>query len=73
MWQYQEPYGVYSKVFLGAILTFAHQKFAPHTFRVTIVSWNTRAQRMAQRAGFHHEQTFTNPNETEFVILTGQA
>lgn len=63
----------YGAVFLAAILGFARQTFAPHTFRLTIVSWNDRAQRMAQSAGFRHEQTFMNPNDTEFVILTRQA
>ncbi|MGB0387075.1 MAG: GNAT family N-acetyltransferase [Ardenticatenaceae bacterium] len=59
--------------FMAAILDFARHHFAPHTFRVTIASWNNRALRLAQKAGFQPEATFISPSGTEFTILTRKA
>lgn len=58
--------------FMAAILGFGRRRFAPAAFRATIASWNERALRMAERAGFERGPTFVNssgPAGKEFTVL----
>ena len=55
--------------FLGAILEFGRRHFATRGFRATIASWNERALRMAERAGFERGPRFVSPAGVEFTVL----
>jgi ribosomal-protein-alanine N-acetyltransferase len=46
-------------------------KYAPKTFRVTIVAFNKRAIRTWEKIGFQHIQTFKRDSDgMEFIIMT---
>jgi RimJ/RimL family protein N-acetyltransferase len=58
---------------LLAILDFARREFAPPTFRATITTFNQRALRAAEKAGFHRAGSFmgtTSHGDREFALLT---
>lgn len=59
----------YGVAFLGAILEFGRRHFATRGFRATIASWNERALRMAERAGFQRGPCFVSPAGVEFTVL----
>lgn len=61
---------------IGAVLDFARAEFAPPGFRATIASFNGRALRAAEKAGFRRSASFagtTTHGEHEFVLLTREA
>jgi RimJ/RimL family protein N-acetyltransferase len=56
--------------FLHAIAEFAHQRYAPTAFRVTVAAFNSRALRLCRRAGFREVQRFNRERDgLRFVIL----
>ena len=56
--------------FVGAILDFGQETFAPAAFRVTIAAFNERAIRVWQLAGFERVETFRAPaGGLEFAVL----
>ncbi len=62
--------------FVEAGLAFARERYAPASFRLYVLSWNERAIRVYERAGFARVQTFTQRNlhgESEFVEMTRPA
>ena len=58
------------KDFTAAVLTFAEQRFAPETLRVTIAAFNKRAQQVCINAGFEQTNSFVNPAGRPFIIFT---
>lgn len=62
--------GVGSTV-ITAVLKFAHKRFQPYRYRVTIAAFNRRAQRVWERQGFQPVQTFVaEGRERPFIIFT---
>ena len=60
--------------FVLAVLDYARCAFAPRQFRVTIASFNQRAQRVWEKNGFTPIQTFTHQaSKREFIILIRDA
>lgn len=62
--------------FLLAGLDFARQTFAPPRFRLTVATFNRRAIRVYERAGFRPGRTFRREaggREYEFLQMTGAA
>jgi ribosomal-protein-alanine N-acetyltransferase len=62
--------------FVEAGLAFAREHYAPAAFRLYVLSWNERAMRVYERAGFARVRTFTRRNihgESEFVEMTRPA
>lgn len=58
---------------LESVLEFARGEFPARAFRTTIASFNQRAIRVCQKAGFVREQTFVvqrEGGEVEFVVMT---
>lgn len=59
-------------LFLGTILDFARQTFAPQLFRATIASFNGRSRRVFAKQGFEERARFmsghTQPHEFVIVI-----
>ena len=59
---------------IGAALEFAGRKFNPAGFRVTIASFNIRARRAWEKAGFTEAAEFARTNDgRDFVILVKSA
>jgi ribosomal-protein-alanine N-acetyltransferase len=59
-----------SHVYIQAVLAYARLKYAPHSYRVTIAAFNTRAQRAWTKAGFRPVQRFESTHSRQpFVIL----
>lgn len=60
-------------VFVEAGLAFAREQFAPRHFRLFVLSFNKRAMRVYQRAGFTRIREFVQPNpihgELQFVEM----
>ncbi len=55
---------------IGVVLKFAGRTFHPAGFRVTIASFNKRARRAWEKAGFVETQRFRRSGDgSEFVIL----
>ena len=48
--------------FVQACLDFARQEFVPECFRLYVYSWNERAIRVYERAGFQHVRVFLQRN-----------
>lgn len=48
--------------FVNAVLDFAQKKFAPKHFRLYVFSWNERAIRVYERAGFQRVRVFMQRN-----------
>jgi [ribosomal protein S18]-alanine N-acetyltransferase len=58
--------------FVNAGLAYAREQFAPSAFRLYVLSFNQRAMRVYERAGFHVEETLTVHNihgTLEFVEM----
>ena len=58
---------------LESVLEFARGEFPARAFRTTIASFNQRAIRVCQKAGFVQEETFGSQREAgevEFVVMT---
>lgn len=55
--------------FIGAILAFAAERFAPHRVRVLILDWNARSQAAARSAGFEEDGAIESTEGT-FVVMT---
>ena len=58
--------------FVGAILEFACAEFAPRRFRVLILDWNRRSQKVAAALGFQEDGVIRS-YEGDFVVLTRPA
>ena len=58
--------------FIGAILAFAAQRFAPRRFRVLILEWNGRSRAAARSVGFVEDGTIESIEGT-FVVMTRSA
>ena len=59
--------------FVTAILDFARQTFNPQAFRVTVATFNTRALRVYEKAGFEYVQVFGREKDgLEFAIMQCQ-
>jgi [ribosomal protein S18]-alanine N-acetyltransferase len=62
--------------FLRAGLEFARRRFSPEGFRLTVATFNERAIRVYERAGFRHVKVFmhyTNGAEHPFLLMTREA
>ncbi len=63
--------------FVNAGLDFAREQFAPRSFRLFVLSFNTRAMRVYERAGFARVREFAQPNpahgELRFVEMRREA
>ena len=62
--------------FLLAGLEFARIRFAPDVLRLSVATFNERAIRVYERAGFQHVKTFThhtNGGEHLFLLMTREA
>jgi RimJ/RimL family protein N-acetyltransferase len=62
--------------FVQACLDFALQEFKPATFRLVVATFNRRAIRVYERAGFRRVTTFTSKTskgDTEFLLMTRYA
>jgi RimJ/RimL family protein N-acetyltransferase len=58
--------------FLSAILKFAKREFSPQGFRVTVATFNPRAIRAYEKAGFQPVRTFirkTDSGQHEFLQM----
>jgi ribosomal-protein-alanine N-acetyltransferase len=61
-------------VYVSAVLDFARRTFAPAAFRVTVATFNQRALRVWEKAGFQRVQTFHRQRDNRaFVILSCEA
>jgi RimJ/RimL family protein N-acetyltransferase len=58
--------------FVEAILDFARGEFAPSRFRVLILDWNRRSQKVAAALGFREDEVIAS-SEGDFVVLTRPA
>jgi [ribosomal protein S18]-alanine N-acetyltransferase len=62
--------------FLLAGLEFARRRFEPDDFRLTVATFNERAIRVYERAGFRRVKVFihhTNGGEHPFLLMTREA
>lgn len=62
--------------FVTAGLDFARQRFAPRAFRLYVMSWNHRAIRVYERAGFRHAGIVTRNTVSgarEFIEMCREA
>jgi ribosomal-protein-alanine N-acetyltransferase len=62
--------------FLRAGLEFARRRFSPEGFRLTVATFNERAIRVYERAGFRRVKVFihhTNGVEHPFLLMTREA
>lgn len=62
--------------FVNAGLHFARERFAPRAFRLYVMSWNRRAMRVYERAGFQWVDTVIQhapSGEREFVEMRRDA
>jgi RimJ/RimL family protein N-acetyltransferase len=62
--------------FLESGLAFARQTFAPARFRLAVLSWNERAIRVYERAGFQLVRTFSghwSDATRSFLLYTREA
>jgi RimJ/RimL family protein N-acetyltransferase len=56
--------------YVAAVLTYAQKRFKPRSFRVTIASFNRRAQRVWEGNGFQQTQRFSHPDSgREFLVF----
>lgn len=58
--------------FVTAILDFAREQFTPEAFRLFVLTWNHRAIRVYERAGFLPQQVVTNEQGLEFLEMRGE-
>ncbi len=62
--------------FVNAGLAFAREQFAPEYFRLFVLTFNERAIRIYEQAGFQRVRVFTQPNihnEYEFLEMSRKA
>lgn len=63
--------------FVEAGLAFARENFAPRAFRLFVLTFNERATRVYERAGFARVRIFVQPNpvhrELEFIEMRREA
>nr|BBH90346.1 N-acetyltransferase [Thermosporothrix sp. COM3] len=62
--------------FVRACLEFARPMFTPERFCLYVLSWNKRALKIYERAGFHAARTFLQENkhgESEFIEMVRSA
>jgi ribosomal-protein-alanine N-acetyltransferase len=62
--------------FVEAGLDFAHETFAPASYRLSVATFNRRAIAVYERAGFRATRSFiqhTNGGDHEFVAMTRPA
>ena len=62
--------------FLNSILAFARTEFSPENFRATVATFNRRAVRLCENAGFTPGRVFTGTTkdgDIEFVQMTRKA
>ncbi len=62
--------------FVNAGLAFAREQFVPEHFRLFVLTFNERAIRVYEQAGFQRVQVFTQPNihnEYEFLEMSRKA
>ena len=55
--------------FIGAILSFATQRFSPGRFRLLILDWNARSRAAARSVGFEEGGAIRSVEGT-FVVMT---
>jgi RimJ/RimL family protein N-acetyltransferase len=55
--------------FIGAIVAFGEDRYAPPAFRASVAAFNQRSIRACGRAGFRELSRFHNTDGREFVIL----
>jgi [ribosomal protein S18]-alanine N-acetyltransferase len=60
------------RAFVRAILAFADREIAPARFRLLILDWNRRSQKVAAALGFREEGSVTS-DEGRFLVLTRSA
>ena len=61
--------------FVTAGLEFASAAFSPRQFRLAVLSWNQRAVRVYEKAGFHRVRSFishTFLGHREFVVMLSE-
>ncbi len=59
---------------IGEVLAFAGRKYRPARFRVTIASFNSRARKAWEKAGFAAEEEFSSEGDgRKFKILVKRA
>lgn len=58
--------------FVAAILDFASGEFGPRRFRLLVLDWNRRSQKVAAALGFQKDGV-VGSGEGEFVVLTRPA
>jgi len=62
--------------FVNAGLAFAREQFVPEHFRLFVLTFNERAIRVYEQAGFQRVRVFTQPNihnEYEFLEMSRKA
>ena len=57
------------QTFVGAILAFAIDTFAPSRLRLLILDWNERSRRVAEALAFEQDGSVTNDNGTFLVLV----
>ena len=55
--------------FVGAILEWARDRYAPERFRLHVLDWNERSRRAAESHGFAVESSLRN-DEGTFLVMT---
>ena len=55
--------------FVLAGLEFAEERFAPSGFRLTVATFNERAIRVYERAGFRRKETFSSDKGDSFLVM----
>jgi ribosomal-protein-alanine N-acetyltransferase len=59
--------------FVRAVQAFVRAKYAPERFRLTVATFNRRAIRVYERAGFEWERVFETPAGMEFAQMAREA
>jgi [ribosomal protein S18]-alanine N-acetyltransferase len=60
-------------LYVQATIDFALRNYQPMALRVTVATFNTRAQRVWQKAGFHQVSAFLSAEQRGFLILMREA
>jgi [ribosomal protein S18]-alanine N-acetyltransferase len=56
-------------LYVQATIDFALRHYQPNALRVTVATFNTRAQRVWQKAGFYQASAFLSTEQRGFLIL----
>jgi [ribosomal protein S18]-alanine N-acetyltransferase len=62
----------FGRRFVAAILQFALERYEPERFRLYILEWNERSQKLAASHGFAAESILQN-DESRFLVMVRQA